>query len=218
VNGLLARPLDTPVPEIADSLLCFELPLNQDSVLTIALGRREELQQAGEGVGAAQAAVRVANAALLPSVALALDVGYQGRQLSFGRDQDFMVASVVVSWNVFDSGRNLAGRSRAKAEVDRAGAARRAVEDAVRQDVQNAWQAAVVSRNALGPAEDRVAAARRTFDLVRRRYEEGMASPIEFVDARSTLTAAELNRTLTFYRWAMRWVDLERAAALRVIE
>jgi len=50
---------------------------------------------------------------------------------------------------------------------------------------------------------------------VRRRYEEGAASSIEFVDARTTYTNAQLNRVLTGYGYAVRWVELERAAALR---
>jgi hypothetical protein len=35
------------------------------------------------------------------------------------------------------------------------------------------------------------------------------------VDARTALTSAELNRVMTAYRYAIRYVDLERAAALR---
>jgi outer membrane protein TolC len=50
---------------------------------------------------------------------------------------------------------------------------------------------------------------------VRRRYEEGLATPVEFLDARTALTEAELNRVITVYSYAIRWVDLERAAGLR---
>jgi hypothetical protein len=35
------------------------------------------------------------------------------------------------------------------------------------------------------------------------------------VDARTSLTQAESNQVLTLYRYAIHWVDLERAAALR---
>jgi len=50
---------------------------------------------------------------------------------------------------------------------------------------------------------------------VQRRYEEGLATPIEFLDARTALTGAELNRVVTVHTYAIRWVELERAAALR---
>jgi outer membrane protein TolC len=38
---------------------------------------------------------------------------------------------------------------------------------------------------------------------------------VELVDARTSLTNAESNQMLTLYRYAIRRVDLERAAALR---
>lgn len=219
LNRLLGRPLETTVEILAaDSLLCLELAMTEDGALASALSRREELRQVDAGVRAAGAAVGLATSSLLPSLSVALDYGWQGRDVEFNRRTDFMVASVVLSWNVFDGGRNLAARQRAQAEADRARMARRDVEDAVRLDVRQAWDAARVARSAVGTAEDRVTAARRSFELVRRKYEEGVASQIEFVDARSSLTRAELNRVLTIYRWGIRWVDLERAAALREMD
>ncbi len=218
LDRLLGRTLETPVDSIPESAFCFELPASADSAVTHALAQREELRQAGAGVRAAQAGVGVASAALLPSLAVAVDYGFQGSDLSFGRKQDFIVGSVVVSWNLFDGGRNLAARQEAKAEAERARLARRDAADAVAQDVRTAFEAAVVARSAMAAAQARESAAQRTFDLVRRKYAEGEASQIEFVDARTSLTNAQLNRTLTFYRYAVRYVDFERAAALRELE
>jgi hypothetical protein len=45
-----------------------------------------------------------------------------------------------------------------------------------------------------------------------------MASQIEFIDARTAYTRAELNLILTRQSSAVRAAQLERAAALRVIE
>jgi outer membrane protein len=84
--------------------------------------------------------------------------------------------------------------------------------------VRQAYDAAVVARDAIGTAEARLAAARRSFELVRRRYEEGLASQVEFIDARTAYTNADLNRVVTVYRYAIRYVDLERAAALRELD
>jgi outer membrane protein len=85
----------------------------------------------------------------------------------------------------------------------------------VRLDVRQSYEAAVVARDAIATADDRLAAARRSFELVRRRYEEGLASQVELIDARTAYTNADLNRVITVYRYAIRYIDLERAAALR---
>jgi outer membrane protein TolC len=217
LNQILGRLLDSPVETIPDTALRFDLPIGQDSAVAHALARREELGQVDAEIGAAGAAVGVATAAFLPSVAVAVDYGFQGQQVRFNRDSDFWVASLVVSWNLFNGGRDVARRHAAIADRERASVARRDLEQRIALEVRQAHQAAVVARGAIATAEDRLAAARRSFELVRRRYDEGVASQIEFLDARTQLTSAELNRVLTVHRYAIRYLELERAAALRDI-
>jgi outer membrane protein TolC len=214
-NRILRRSLDAPVDELPDSVLRFEIAISAEQAVASALARREELGQTDAGIRAADAGVRLASASFLPNVALALDYGFQGPDLSFGRDDDYAVASIVLSWNLFNGGRDQARRSAARADAERLRLRRAELEDLVRLDVRQAYDAAVVARDAIATAEARLAAARRSFELVRRRYEEGLASQVEFLDARTAYTSAELNRVATAYRYAIRYVDLERAAALR---
>lgn len=217
-NQILRRPLDQDVEALPDSVLRFEITLTESEAIASALARREELAQTTAGIGAAQAGVRRASASFLPTVYLALDYGFQGRDLSFNRNNDFAVASVVLSWNLFNGGSDLARRQSAQLEADRLRLRRTELEDLVRLDVRQAYEAAVVAKEAIATADARLAAARRSFELVRRRYEEGLAAQVEYLDARTSFTNADLNRVQTVYRYAVRYVDLERAAALRKIE
>jgi outer membrane protein TolC len=217
-NQILRRPLDASVEPVADSLLRFELTLTEDQAVASALARREELAQGDAGIRAAEAGVRLATASFLPSVNLAFDYGFQGPDLSFGRDDDFAVASLVISWNLFNGGRDVARRQSAQFEAERLRLRRMELEDRVRLDVRQAYRAAVVARDAIVTAEARLAAAQRSFVLIRRRYQEGLASQVELLDARTSFTNAELNRVQTVYRYAGRYVDLERAAALRWLD
>ena len=201
--------------ELPDSLLRFEIPVTEEQAVATALTRREELGQAGVGIRAAQAGVRLASAPLIPSVSVALDYGFQGQHVRFSGDNDFAAASLVVGWNISLGGSDFARRQAASADVERLRLRRTELEDLVRLDVRQAYDAAVVARDAIGTAEARLAAARRSFELVRRRYEEGLASQVEFIDARTAYTNADLNRVITVYRYAIRYIDLERAAALR---
>jgi outer membrane protein len=151
-------------------------------------------------------------------VSLGVDYGFQGREVEFRSSQDYWVASIVVSWNLFNGGRDAARHAAAGYEVDRARTLRKDLEDRIALEVRVAYDAAVVAHEAIATADDRLAAARRTFELVQRRYEEGVASPIELVDARTALTSAELNRVVTAYGYAIHYVELERAAALRPLD
>jgi outer membrane protein TolC len=217
-NQVLRRPLETPVEELPDSLLRFQIPVSEEQAVASALARREELGQAGAGIRAAQAGVRLASSSFIPSVSVALDYGFQGQSVRFSSDNDYRAVSLVVGWSFSLGGSDLARRQGARADVDRLRLRRTELEDLVRLDVRQTYDAAIVARDAISTAEARLAAARRSFDLVRRRYEEGLASQVEFIDARTAYTNADLNRVITAYRYAIRYVDLERAAALRELD
>jgi len=221
-NVLLDRPLEASVELLSDSALAMLVDptasLTLDALLQHALAAREELHQADYGIVAASAQEKAATAAFLPTVAVALDYGVQGNTYRFDRDHDALAASVVVEWNLFNGGRDEARRQQASIGANRARVARREIERRIELDVRQAYDAVQVARAGIATARDRVAAARRSFELVTRRHAEGMASQIEFIDARTAYTRAELNLILTRQSYAVRAAELERAAALRVIE
>jgi outer membrane protein TolC len=217
LNRILRRPLDDAVEELPDSALRFEITVTEEQAVVSALARREELAGTEAGIRAAEAGVRLASASFLPSVALAADYGFQGSDLAFRGDDDFTAISLVFSWSLFNGGGDQARRSAARADEERLRLRRTDLEDQVRLDVRQSYDAAVVARDAIATSEARLAAARRSFELVRRRYEEGLATQVEFLDARTSYTNADLNRSATLYRYAIRYVDLERAAALRTL-
>jgi outer membrane protein TolC len=215
LNQILARPLDAPIEVIPDSTFVPPLDIAAGLAVASALARREELRQADAGAEVARAASRIATASYLPSTAIALEYGVQGRRPTLSRDEDYWSSSLVVSWSLFDGGRDVARRAAAITDGRRAGVLRQDLTDRIALEVRTAHEAAVVAHDAIATAGTRLEAARRTYTLVRRRFEEGAASPFELADARTAMTNAELNRVLTAYRYATRWVELERAAALR---
>jgi outer membrane protein TolC len=214
-NHLLNRDLDTPVEVLPDSALAFAMPVDEDEAVRRALAGREELRQSDAGIAAAESQVRLAGAARLPTVSLAVDYGIQGSDYRLSADDDFAVASLVVQWNAFNGGQTGARRQQARIAADQARAGRAQAEQQIELQVRTAWRSAQAAAGAIATAEDRLAAARRTYELVQRRYQEGIASQIELLDARTTYTSAGLNLILTRYDYAAHWVEVERAAALR---
>ncbi|HEX2202274.1 MAG TPA: TolC family protein [Longimicrobium sp.] len=214
-NFLVGRELEAPLEVHADSLFAAPVTVTVDEAVVRARQAREELAQTDAGIRAAEAGERLAKSASLPTVSLALDYGFQGDDYRPDADEDFAAASVVVQWSAFNGGQTAARRRQASAEAGLARARREEVARQVELQVRQAFHAAEVARAAIATAEDRVAAARRGWQIVARKYEEGMAPQIELLDARTTLTSAELNLIVTRYGYAARRVELERAAALR---
>ena len=168
-------------------------------------------------IDGARASTRAAASAFRPSVAVAVDYGVQGTGYHFDANHDVALASVVLQWNVFNGGQDDARRQAAAAARREADTQLNDVDRQIALDVRVAWDAVQVSRDAVASAEARLESARAAFRLVDRRYTEGLASRLEWADARAQLTAAELNALLTQYALAERGIDLERAAALRTI-
>ena len=217
-NLLLDRPLETAVPTIPDAALAFELPGSPDALVRSALTRREELEQTTWSERAAESRERAASGSFLPTVSLGVDYGVQGRDYRFGPENDVIIASVVVQWNLFNGGQDVARRQQAALEARRARTQREEIAQRIELEVRQSYDAARVASRARATAADRLAAARRAFEIVARRRDEGLANQVEFIDARTAYTNAELNDVITRYAYVVRWVDLERAAALRSAE
>ncbi len=217
LNQLLQRPLTDSVPLFPDSLLVPDSAPALDGALAAARARREELAEADAAVRAAGAGLRAAGASFLPTVALAADYGFQGNRFRFTGENDLSVVSVVVQWNLFRSGGDAARVGSARLAAEQASTAQRDLAQRVELEVRAASEGVEVARASLAAARDRLAAATRTFELVRRRYQEGLAPHLEFSAARTEFTNAGLGEILARYTLVARQVELERAAALRTL-
>lgn len=212
-NLMLARPLTEPVLLDGDTLGFGPMPALDDAI-TRGRARRAELRALSAAERAALAQRQAARGNYLPNVSVALDYGFQGNEYRFASDADFTSLSVVASWNVFNGGRDAARAEQAALEAKRLALQGDEARRGVELQVRLAWQSAEVARAAIATAEDQRVAAARTHELVRRRAEEGLASPLELSQARTQLTAAELNAVFTTYDYYLRRVELDRAAAL----
>lgn len=213
VNVLLARPLNTPLPSFAEGALGIEpLPALPDAAER-AGQRRDELRQLDAAGAASRANERLVQSSYLPTLAVAVDHGWQGNYYDFRTTRDYTIASLVLSWNLFNGGQDAARAQQARLETARIDALRDQAARQVQLDVAVAHAAATVAQTAIATARERVDAAERTWDLVRKRREAGGATLLEVLDARNALTAAQLNAALTTYDFYLRCVDFDRAAA-----
>lgn len=210
VNRLALRPLDDAVPLVTDSSFVPAVPATAAAALALTDGR-PEVRLAEAQVRVAEAGQRLARAAALPTVSVALDYGWQGDKWRFNSDQDFTQLTVQARWTPFTFGRTSRRRTEARLDAERAQLARDDARDQVALEIAEAWDALDLARAALTPATDRAAAATRTLELVRRRWDEGIASHLELVSARAAATSAEVEALLTRYQVAEARIALARA-------
>ena len=222
LNYLTGRQLDAPLALFADSALAFDARFTAREDLARAQanaqGSREELVQIDRSIDAVDGQRRLARTAFLPSVNLAVDYGFQGNTIRIDRNRDFTVASLVLSWNLFNGGQDRARVQQAILDGAQLQARREDASRSIELQVRVAHDAAAVARTAIVTSTDRLTAASRTFELVQRRFSQGLASQLELLDARTAFTTAQLNRLITIYDFYQRVVEFERAAALSSLE
>lgn len=213
-NMMIGRSISDSVTMLPEASLGLDALPTLEVALASGLEDREELRALAAGKRAADAQSAVARGSFLPNLAVALDYGVQGNEYRFNRDADFALVSVVASWNLFNGGRDAARVQSAKLEAERYALQGQDARRGVELQVRLAWQAAAVAKQANETAAAQQDAAERTYQLVSRRAEEGLASPLELSEARVARTAAQLNAVFTTYDYYLRRVELDRAAAL----
>lgn len=214
LNFVLDRPLEAAVAVIADSALGIGDMPSLELAMSSAKQGREELRQLEWSRQAADGARQLAMGSFLPTVSVALDYGIQGNKYDFRGSNTFTNASVVASWNLFNGTQDAAKLTQASIDERRLATQSEQAARGVALEVRQAWAQANLARRAITTSGERVAAARRSFELVDKRYAQGMAPMLELLDARNALTSASLNRILTETEYRVRRVQLDRAAAL----
>lgn len=223
VNLLRNAPLAAPLPAAgidAATVERFRTRLVEriagrrpDVALLLQLGtdRRQELKSLDAAIAAGLAQQDLARAAFKPTLALGAEAGIQGEDYGFGDDQKYVLASVMLRWNLFRGGADQAALSEARAHTEELRAARDLAAQQVRLEVQQAYENLAVADASLDTARKRTDAAEGSFRIATRKRDLGQINQAEFIDARRAYTDAQLNLTLVRTEFLGRIAELEYA-------
>jgi NodT family efflux transporter outer membrane factor (OMF) lipoprotein len=159
------------------------------------LVRRPDVRQAEQQLVAANANIGAARAAFFPRISLTAGIGTASSQLSglfAGGSWGYSIAPSLLA-PIFDAGRNRAGLASAEALRDIAIAQyERAIQQAFR-DVADALAGRATFGDQVDAQARVVEAELVRFRLSRLRYENGVASYLDLLDAQRSLFAAQLS-------------------------
>ena len=164
-----------------------------------ALEHRAELRQLEAGVAAAGESERIARAAFKPQVALAVDAGTQGSDWNYSDQDPYVMASVIVRFNLFSGGADRASVRAARARSAELTAGRALAEQQIRIQVHEALSDLEVAEASLATASRRADAAAAAFAIIAKKRDLGQVSPADYLDAQRALTEARLNGNVTRY-------------------
>ena len=212
-NFLLNRPLDQDIIVSEEDLPILKEEGDLTAAFQLAVRQREELKLMELSVEASKKGIKLNQSAFLPSVFAALDYGFQGEEYRFTSSDDFWMASAILRWNLFNGFQDQARIQQAKIEKKQQQMKYAEVENQIKLQVQEIYNNVKVSQKTIQAAEDRLLSARKSFEIVDRKYREGILPHIVYLDARNNLTRSEINSVINRYEYYIDLVELERALA-----
>ncbi len=209
----LARAIGLPLGQaydLADPMPFVPLPpVPLEELLKQAYDSRADLQSLAAQVRAAQASRQAALGANLPSFALAADYGTIGQTVSSAKRTFSVTANVRIP--IFEGGRTQARVLQADAFLRE----QRAQQDDLRARIEYEIRSALLDVKA---ADDRVQVARSAADLAgqqlmqaRDRFEAGVTSSLEVVQAQEAVATATDNYLSSVYAHNAAKIALARA-------
>ena len=160
-----------------------------------------------------EAQTSIAKAELWPTLSLGADGGIQGEEYEFGRGSNYYTVSLLLNWNLFDGGARRAAVRQSNAIARRTATQLSELTQQVQLEVQQSLDRLNTSADSLATADARAEASRAGFRIASRKRDEGAISQVEFIDARSSLTGAELNLNVTRFEVLARQAELDYATA-----
>ncbi len=212
-NFLLNKPLDENIV-IEQGLTHQEANADSDeSIYNIALQNREEFKQLNAAIMASDNSTSLAQSGYYPGLVLAVDYGFQGEEYKFTKDDDFWMASLVLQWNLFNGFQDKAKAQQAEWQTKTLELQKIELEKQINLQVRKAARNLAVAKAKMKTASDKQKSIEKSFTIVKKKFENEMASQLEFIDARTTFTQASISKTVTEYDYLIKQAELERVAA-----
>jgi len=210
-NFLMNRPFETPIEIIDETALNFNHEIDFEQILDTALQNRLEFPQLHSALAAVNNQARLARTSFLPGITGVLDYGFQGEKYRFTEEDDYWMASAVLNWNLFNGFQDQARLQQARLEQQKLETQFIELQQQIKLQVQEAFDNFRVARKAIQSASEKVASTRNTFKIIHKKYEQGMAPQIEFLNARTNLTNAEVSQIIAKYDYQIKYIELQRS-------
>jgi outer membrane protein TolC len=196
INSLLLRPLNEAVrPEEVQKSPSSGITL--EAAWTVAEAESPEIRVIDAGIRSKEESIKSTQAEYLPSFYLSGGYEYLENQYMVNQNNWSLIAGVNI--NLSSGGASSAKIHMGKSELASLRMTRDKIVDAVRLDVKGAYLELQSSAQKIEVTKTAVTQAEENLRLQRLRYQEGVGTAIELLDAVTLLTAARTNSWKALY-------------------
>jgi outer membrane protein TolC len=213
LNFLLNRPLTEEI-EIDETLLKvqnYHFPF--DTAYTYALNNREEIVQMQTVIEATDNNRKIKKSNYFPGLSAVADYGFQGEKFQFSDQDDYWMASLVLKWNIFQGFQDQARIEQATLETRKMQVKLQELRRQLELQVRDVYNRFMLAQKKIEVANKQAISSEASFNIINKKYKEGMAAMVEFLDARNNMTNSQINRLLANYDYHASFAELERVTS-----
>ena len=208
---LLGKSLDEPL-DVGAPVLPRLLDGSEQELRRQALEGHAALAALGHQMEAAGAQVEAARAGRRPQFNVMLRQDWNDKTI--GLSASSQTVAGVLTWSAFDAGITRAGVDRAEAGRRELAARLRQAQDAIALQVSEARRRALEAEERVSARELAVEQAEEASRLVKRRYENAMATVVELLTAQTQLDRARAELVAARHDLALARAELQRAVGV----
>lgn len=201
LNNIIGTPLGTTL--LLKDRLQYE-PYENDVAYCLAYSEqhRPELKQAEYAIDSAEAALVVARSGHMPKVYANASNNWGGNGSDWpGDDDENWSVGVTASMNVFDSGVTWSKIHAAQENLAKAKESQRQIKDNVELEVRTDYLNLREAEKRITTTQVAVASAEEDYHIAVVRYQAGVGTNIDVMDAQEALTQAKTNYYQALYNY-----------------
>jgi outer membrane protein TolC len=214
LNFIINRPLETEIRKSDRQSIQDPVAFDFESAKNHAFSNREEIEQIKQAISASGKNAAIVRSKYFPGLSAVFDYGFQGVEYNFNKDNEYWMASLVLEWNLFRGFQDKAKLEQVYLEKKKLSAKEEEIRNQIELEVERIYDNLTVSRKTIDVARQQVESAKASFKIVRKKYEEGIAAQVEYLDAQTTLTNAAINEVISEYDYYITYASFERIVAL----
>lgn len=213
-NSLLNNMMLDAATELSltESLVYQPYAKSMEESLVLAKKNRPDIAQAQATVAIAATGIDLAKSGRLPSVSLGASSGWSEGILP---SSDNWTVGVSASWNLYDAGTTGAKIKQADASLTKAQEQARQVETSALLEVRQNYLSMTEAKKRLGTTDVAVAKAQEDLYIAREKYNAGIGTNLDVIDAQLALTQAKTNRIQGLYDYNVSMAKLNKAIGMK---
>lgn len=212
-NYLLNKPLKSEIT-VDSSFQVSEIPNHLDSAQQMAVANSKDIEALETSLAITDKTISLQKSSYLPTVSAVVDYGFQGETYQFTGDDDFVLASLILKWELFKGSQN---RSKVQKALINKEIQQTKLEEAkkgIELNVINLFNDVDAVKKQMVAARKEHMANEKVFEVIRKKYNQGRANMLEFTDARTAVLNSGQQLTIARYDYYILLTELERTLGM----